>query len=149
MIVGLGVGVCDVGVGVGRALCVGAGPPAGEVVPGAGRALLVACPLWDGLALGLGLPLGVAALGLGNGPAEGVVAPAAWVAVVLAAWLNRFMNPTTPTALSRLARQVKVDSLRKPLSRCARRRSRCLMAATKSDHALRGHQERLKAAFWL
>ena len=141
MIVGFGVGV-GVGVGVGRALWVGAGALAGEVAPGAGRAFLVACPLGDGLALGLGLLLAVVVLGLG----DGVVAAAAWVAV-LAAWLKRFMNPTTPTALSRLARQVKVDSLRRPLSRCARRRSRCLMAVTKSDHALRGHQERLKAAF--
>jgi len=29
------------------------------------------------------------------------------------------MNPITPTVLSKVARQVKVDSLRRLLSRCA------------------------------
>jgi hypothetical protein len=67
---------------------------------------------------GLALPLG---------PDDGVVEEDAEVAVAVAAWLNRFMNPKTPTALSNVARQVSVDTLRRPLSRRARSRSRYLM----------------------
>jgi len=56
------------------------------------------------------------------------------------------MNPNTPAVLSKVARQVSVDSLRRPLSRCTLRRSRRLMISTKPDNALSAHQERLKIA---
>ena len=83
-------------------------------------ALVLALGLGDGLTLGAAVEL----------PALGEVgADCDAVAAVVAGWLNRFMNPTTPTALSSVARQVIVDSLRKPASRCALSRSRCLMGA--------------------
>lgn len=80
----------------------------------------------DGEAEGDGL---VVADGLGLPGAEGVVDAAV---ADDAAWLNRFMNPTTPTALSSVARQVRVDSRRRPRSRCAPSRSRCLMGVNES-----------------
>ncbi len=76
----------------------------------------------EGLAAGAWLPPGLP-------EADGV---AGAVAAEVAAWLNRFMNPTTPTALSSVARQVRVDSRRSPRSRCAPSRSRCLMSANES-----------------
>jgi hypothetical protein len=72
------------------------------------------------LELGVGVPLGLA---------DGLVGGGAVVAVEAAAWLNRFMKPITPTALSSPARQVSTDTLRRPLSRRARSRSRYLIGA--------------------
>jgi hypothetical protein len=132
------------GVAVGRALgvaeCVG---PLAEVVVPAARELLLVWRPGDGLAEldGLADPNGLLP-GLPGG-----VAARAWVtAAVPAVWLSRFMKPNTPTVLSRVARQVRVDSLRRPLSRCAPSRCRGLMGSTKPDNALSAHQERLKIA---
>jgi len=79
-----------------------------------GEAFVLAflCALLLALGDGLALPLAAApellpALGEAGADCDTVVA-------VVAEWLNRFMNPTTPTALRRVARQVIVDSLRKP-----------------------------------
>ena len=83
--------------------------------------------------LGAGLPrcwLAGAGRGCGCGGLRTVVA-------VVAEWLNRFMKPTTPTALSSVARQVSVDSLRRPSSRCARSRSRCLMGANETGKCVK------------
>jgi len=83
----------------------------------------------DGLADGLadGVPLG-----LGLGLADGDVDEVEVVAADEARWLNRFMKPTTPTALSKVARQVSTDTRRSPLSRRATSRSRYLMSANES-----------------
>jgi hypothetical protein len=89
-----------------------------------------------GAELGLGVALAVLLAGLDlTGLVLAVLVFAVLVltgAVVaaeeLGAWLNKFMNPTTPTPLSSVARQVRVDSLRRPRSRCARL-SRSLMHA--------------------
>jgi hypothetical protein len=85
------------------------------------------CAAWRPFAcLPLGLAEGVGlALGLEDGVVEVVVVDAA-------AWLKRFMKPTTPTALSRVARQVSTDTRRRPLSRRARSRSRYLIAANET-----------------
>lgn len=124
---GFGLALLDVGFGVGLVLV--------DLVAFGAALLLVLCALLvgldDGLALALGLP---PALGLVDGaPAWDTV-----IAVVVAAWLNRFMKPTTPTALSSVARQVMVDSLRSPSSRCARSRSRCLMGANETGSHVKG-----------
>jgi len=67
-------------------------------------------------------------LGLGepDGLADGVLACEV-VVTAGAEWLNKFMNPTVPTALSSVARQVSVDSLRRPRSRRKASRSLCRM----------------------
>lgn len=120
---GLGLAELEVGFGFGWALGALLVEPrdAGEL----GAAVcLRECLLRLADALGLG-PGGLG-LGLADG-FEGLAFAASDAVAVEAAWLNRFMNPTTPTALSSDARQVSVDSLRSPLSRCAPRRSRCLM----------------------
>jgi len=142
--VGLGFGalVGDVIVGVEAGAgadddLLGAGPAAGAVVDvllvGAGAELL-----FELLGLGralrclpspwvvFGLALGVA-LGLAPGLVDDVVDVGAAVAVD-AEWLKRFMKPAMLAALSSVARQVRVDTLRKPLSRRAPSRSRYLMA---------------------
>ncbi len=85
-------------------------------------ALLLALGLGDGLPLAPGAALELLALGE-------VGADCDTVAAVVAEWLNRFMNPTTPTALRSVARQVMVESLRRPWSRRALSRSRCFMSA--------------------
>jgi hypothetical protein len=77
----------------------------------------------DGLGLGDGEADGLTAAD-GVGPGEG----GADATVEAAEELNRFIRPTTPTLLSRVARQVSVDSRRRPVSRRAPRRSRFLMA---------------------
>lgn len=134
--VGAGVGVLGGGVGLTVALVEdGAGfgveppaavdePPAAGVVLGCffpvRAAFLVALALGDGVVDGLVLA-----------PDVGVV-PVLAVVVVTGWWLNKFMKPTTPTALSRVARQVIVESLRRPSSRCARSLSRCLMGANET-----------------
>ncbi len=126
MVVCVGAGV---GVGAGG---VGGGATVGVLVVGAAAgvfALLVA---------GAGLDAFVPELLLGDGLGEadelppdtpGVVDGAVpdVVRALVAEWLKRFMKPTTPTALSTVARQVSLDTLRKPSSRRARRRSRCLI----------------------
>lgn len=86
------------------------------LVVGEGFALafLCLCALLLALGLGDGLTLAPAAA-LALRPALGELgADCDTVVAVVAEWLNRFMNPTTPTALRRVARQVIVESLRKP-----------------------------------
>jgi hypothetical protein len=102
---------------------------------GFGVALVLAffCPLWLGLGLADGLALAAALL-----PEDFVDADCDAAVTVLAVWLNKFMKPTTPTALSSVARQVRVDSLCKPLSRRALSRSRCLMGANETGNCVKG-----------
>ncbi len=134
--VGFGAGWRTVGAGVGRARDVARF--------GAAAALCSACSF--GLWLGDGLPLALPeAPGLAgpDGLVDGV--PACEVVVAAGAeWLNTFINPTAPTALSKVARQVSVESLRRPSSRRKVSRSPCRMGVTKSGIALRVHQERFK-----
>jgi hypothetical protein len=119
--VGFGVGLWVVGAGVGCAL---------EVARfGAAAGLCLACRfgLWLGDGLALALPEAFELAGP-DGLVDGV--PACEVVVTAGAeWLNRFMNPTAPTALSKVARQVSVESLRRPSSRRKVSRSLCRMGA--------------------
>jgi hypothetical protein len=119
---GLGLALLVVGFGFGFGWAVGWALLLDLVAFGDAFALAFLCALLLALGLGDGLPLGLALPALGE---VGVDCDAVAAAVV--EWLNRFMNPTTPTALRSVARQVSVDSLRKPWSRCALRRSRCFM----------------------
>ena len=106
---GFTVGLLDVGFGFGLGCELGLVDAGAVLALGAAlgerlaRFTLPATCL-DGEGDGEGLVVAGAA---GLPEAEGVVD-----AVVAddAAWLNRFMNPTTPTALSSVARQVRVDS---------------------------------------
>ena len=114
-VVGFGVGLAEVdpGAGVGWALGELPGPVEPDDRPAPGEtdepaffAPWLCAPFAEGLADAL-------ALGLAPGwPDEVVVVDAA-------EWLNMFMRPTTPTVLSKVARQVSLDSLRRPSSRCA------------------------------
>ena len=65
------------------------------------------------------------------------VVPARLCAAVLA---NSVVSPNAVTTLSRVARQVRRDNRRSPLSRLALS-FRCLMAATSSGQRLRAHQD--------
>jgi hypothetical protein len=123
--VGLGAG------GVGGAVTVGFGVALWVDGAGAGFALDVdrfrvvwcvgACRfellLCDGFGLALSRPVA-------DGDLPGVGVLACEVVVAGAEWLNRPVIPTAPTALSSVARQVSVESLRSPSSR--RKVSRCL-----------------------
>jgi hypothetical protein len=91
------------------------------------RAFLCARLLGLRLGDGAALAFALAALGLADGW-TGCVFDACAAAVVAAEWFSRFMNPTTPTVLSSVARQVSLDNRRRPSSRCAPRRSRCFMS---------------------
>ncbi|HVB43546.1 MAG TPA: hypothetical protein VNF47_12685 [Streptosporangiaceae bacterium] len=115
--VGAGAGV----LGGGASVAVGRG--AGAAADRTGRGAVVV------LALGLVWRADGLADGLAPGLALGAGEPFAVDVVATVEWLNRFMKPTTPTALSSVARQVSVDSLRSPSSRRALSRSRCLMGA--------------------
>jgi hypothetical protein len=118
LVVGAGVGV-----GVGRALD----------LPRDGDALAVLCPaacrfeLWpeEGLALVCAGELGPV---LPGGLGDGLVACEV-VVTAGAEWLSTFMNPTVPTAPSMVARQVRVESLRRLVSRRKARRSRYRIGA--------------------
>lgn len=131
-VVGFGVGLADVGPGAG----VGWPPdelpepggfePEDFLVPGDADEPDFFAPCLDAFAEGLADAL---ALGLALGVVPGWFGEVA-VVVVAAEWLNMFIKPTTPTVLSRVARQVSLESLRRPLSRCALSRSRCLMVLT-------------------
>jgi hypothetical protein len=124
--VGFAVGLLDVGAGAGwDDFC---GLAAEECALGAADVAALAAALWPGDACGLALPAGLP-LVLTPGVVEGEVPEVLVVAAVVAEWLKRFMKPTTPTALRRVARQVRVDTRRRPSSRRARSRSRCLMGA--------------------
>ena len=121
--VGLGVGLRVDGLGVGRALDL-AGPGEPPVV-------LCLAPWRFRLLLGDGFgPAVPEAPGLAwaDGLVEGVLACDV-VVTAGAEWLNKFMNPTAPTALSSVARQVRVESLRRPSSRRKASRSLCRMGA--------------------
>jgi hypothetical protein len=125
--VGLGAG------GVGGAVTVGFGVALWVEGTGAGFALdvvrfgvvwcLGACRFE--LLLGDGVGLALPALPVADGDGLGVGVLACEVVVAAGAeWLNRPVIPTAPAALSRVARQVSVESLRSPSSR--RKVSRCL-----------------------
>ena len=144
---GAGAGAVEDGAGCGLGALVvgfGAGVPLPVLMADGCRLVLWRGTEWWCLArLCVRWALGVAdgvVLGLADGFETAVAA------VEGAAWLKRFMKPTTPTALSRVARQVRVDTLRRPWSRRARSRSCCLMATTKPETTLRDHQGALKAA---
>ena len=117
---GFTVGLLDVGLGLGLGLgCeLGLDDAGAELALGealgerlARFALLATCAGEEAEAEGL-----AAEAGLLPGLPEAGGAVDAAVAEV-AAWLNRFMNPTTPTALSSVARQVRVESRRRSRSR--------------------------------
>ena len=125
---GVGFGDFDECAGVGCAVGVACveGAVVGVALP---AAFLCACLLvlvGDGVAVARAA---ASACDPGPGPDDGVLSCAV---VVATAWLNRFMKPTTPTALNRVARHVRVDSLRRPSSRCALSRWRCLMGVNET-----------------
>ena len=124
--VGFGVGLLVVGPGAGRTL---------DVARFGAAVLACRAWLWPGEGVVLALPV---ALGLAgpDGLADGVP-PCEVVVSAGAEWLNRFMNPTVPTALSKVARQVRVESLRRPSSRRKASRSLCRMGANEIGNCVK------------